>query len=199
MDALDALRGFVKGLSEGPVSKAQNGELLRLLAEAWHLLEGGSEQSMAGYKISRAEELAFEPPSTITFVMERHGATAQGSVHAELQGWRVNVEKATALPCDGGRRLVRESDRPLDVEPLAQEAMQKIIDQDTTSPFLRWITDNKVRVLTGVLIPPTNRQTTTGRRKRLRGRLNQLLEPHGWNPTSPNIYEKTVDAAVYPR
>jgi len=197
MDALDALRDFLKGLPEGPVSEAHQKELLHLLVEAWPRLEGESEESMADYKVLRAEELTWEPPSTITFVVERHGPTALGSVYAELQSWRVDVEKATAQPCDAGRRLVRERDKRLDVKPIAQEVMQKIIDHDTASPSLRWITENKVRVLTGKLIP-TNRETTAKRRKRLRERLNQLREPHGWRSTSPNIYEKTVRTAVSP-
>jgi hypothetical protein len=56
---------------------------------------GADETAMEGWKVSRAEELSWNPP-ILSFTIERHGATARGSSRAELHEWTVTLHEGTA-------------------------------------------------------------------------------------------------------
>ncbi len=83
MDELEQLRTFLAGVPAGGYEG--NEQLEGLLARAWHLLQGGGDEDMAGYKIiDRPEGLRWEPPH-LRFEIERHGAmVAGGSSRAEI-------------------------------------------------------------------------------------------------------------------
>src|SRR4051812_8749544 len=71
-----------------------------LLAACWPEL-GGDHGGMEGCKLlGRMEDVVWNPPQ-LTFSVERHGGTVQGSTRAELQRWTVDVERGTAS-CEGG-------------------------------------------------------------------------------------------------
>ena len=92
-----------------------------LLREAWPDLEGSDQEGMAPYKLTedRIEKPAWEPP-VLTFVIERHGGTAQGSSRADLQTWVVDLDAGTANPEITGRRQLRPMSPRLDVRAIAR-------------------------------------------------------------------------------
>jgi hypothetical protein len=51
----------------------------------------------------RAEDVAWTPPF-LTFTLERHGGTVNGSSRAELHHWEVNIETGVATIVKVGRR-----------------------------------------------------------------------------------------------
>jgi hypothetical protein len=191
MEHLAELIDYVKTLPIGKVSYEQGQGLMALLAEHWHLLEGSDDNSMADYKLDRYENLEVVSPTVIEFDIERHGAAAQGSVYAEIQGWMIDLTEGTACCGQAGRRLTGVRDKPLKVEPLAKEIVQQIVDLDKSSNYLKWKSDDIVKVKIAELIPFTNMQTTTSRRRRFRDKLEEILLPLGWGTMKVyNTYER---------
>ena len=192
MTSLNGLKEFVKELPAGPIQDDR--KLDNLLRDCWELLEGSKVTKMGFSKLHRIENPVFEPPSRIIFEIERHGPTVHGSVYADLHRWVIDVEKGTA-ECDQfyKKRVVGAKDAPVKVKPLAEKVFEQIIAADKSSKYLKWVSDSKVRVLIGNLIPETNQWTTTSRRNRFRSVLEPMLEQHGWKSAqAPNTYEKSM-------
>jgi hypothetical protein len=137
------------------------------------------DEGLEPYKLHhRTEGLDWNPP-LLTFQIERHGGTAMGSVYAKVHSWKVNLETGEASLTGTRRRLVREKDAPLNVKALADELVQAIL-KGKRDPRLKWDGDSRVRVLIGEVIPTTNLQTTSARRKRFWKALEERILPHGW-------------------
>jgi hypothetical protein len=83
------------------------------------------------------------------------------------------------------RRLLGTKAKPLDVEPLADALTKSIVDH-ASDPHLRWDSNGKVKVLIGEIIPATNKQTTSARRKRFWKALEERIHAHGWKRLSPS-------------
>lgn len=174
---LQKLRNYLQNLEPGETG--EDTPLEELLSQCWHELKG-DDGGMEGYKlIGRMEDVAWNPP-ILTFRIERHGGTVQGSVYAEMQAWTVDAEKGTAS-CNefAGRRLVGERDKPFKAGPVAKE-IARLVTRGKKDPRLKWKTESKVRILVSEVVPATNQQTTTGRRRRFWRALQQELSPHGW-------------------
>lgn len=192
MNSLNGLKNFIKNLPAGPIQDDR--KLDNLLRYCWDILEGSKVTKMGFSKLHRIENPLFEPPSKIIFEIERHGQTVHGSVYADLHRWTIDVEKGTA-ECDEfyKKRVVGVKDAPLKVQPLAEKVFTQITEGDKSSKYLKWISDNKVRVLIGNVIPETNQWTTNSRRNRFRGVLDPMLEKHGWRSAqAQNTYEKSI-------
>jgi len=185
------LANYLQQLPPGPVESVS--ELEKLLAAAWHTLSVDQNGGMEGYKLhNRMEEPVWQPP-VLSFRIERHGAAAMGSTRAEIQLWDVNSADWTAKLTGSTRRQLEPMDKRLDTQKLAEQIASEILEHKD-APYLRWLSPNRVRLNIGVIIPETNKQTTSGRRKRFTNRLRQLLQPHGWHSvtrTAPHTYEKT--------
>jgi hypothetical protein len=65
-----------------------------LLAGCWHEFVGAESQRMHAGKLGRMEDVRWEPP-VLSFRIERHGAMGVGSTRAELQNWRVDLDRKT--------------------------------------------------------------------------------------------------------
>lgn len=62
---------------------------------------------MEAYKLlGRMEQVRWEPP-VLSFIVERHGETVNGSTRAELQHWEVAVENRTARIVKTGQRQLK--------------------------------------------------------------------------------------------
>jgi hypothetical protein len=72
-----------------------------LLAGCWHEFEGVESQRMHAGKLGRMENVRWEP-LVLSFRIERHGAMGVGSTRAELQDWRVDLDRKTAQ-CESSR------------------------------------------------------------------------------------------------
>lgn len=186
---LAQLRTHLAGLPSGRIE--DESKIESLLAPCWSELsidEGGGMDALKLH--GRMDNAEWNPPD-LTFQIERHGGLVQGSSRAELQNWRVDLEKGTAtLVRTGYRQLYRMAPR-LDVKPIAREISELILS-NKKDERLKWYDDGRVRVEIGKVIPDwAAKQTTTGRRKRFRTELNRLLDRHGWAPTrGANTYAR---------
>ena len=145
-------------------------------------------------KLGRIENMTYKSPDVITFEIERHGATVHGSSYAQVHQWTVNLTEIKAI-CNPyyKKRVVGIRDAPLKIQPLAQKVADAIINFNHENKYLKWKSDDKVKILIGHIIPETNLQTTTSRRKRFRNKLDEMLKPHCWSrPNINNLYVKKI-------
>jgi hypothetical protein len=150
----------------------------RFLRALWPSLSIiGDDHGLEAYKLlNRTENVRLESPF-IYFDIERHGATVNGSIYAEVHTWRVNLgTKEAEIIGISKRRLHKPSSR-LDVKSLAIEIADSIVQRKDDSR-LKWASENRVRLLIQEIIPATNAQTTTARRRRFYAALEPLLI--GW-------------------
>lgn len=97
---------YLESLQTGSISDTS--ELERLLAICWDQFEG-DYGGMEDYKLlGRMEDVTWDPHTHIlTFKIERHGGTVMGSSRAEIQRWKVDVNKMTVgHEISGHRRRV---------------------------------------------------------------------------------------------
>jgi hypothetical protein len=187
----DVIISKLQSMPEGLLPSAVANQVVDYMIGNWGRLGGKVDHSKTyAYKLRRAENVTLTHPATICFVIERHGGTVRGSIYAALHGWTVDLLNETAFYGENDRgRLLYQRDPPLNVVPLAHTIAKKILSQDTQAKELKWKNPNDVRILPNTVIQPTNKQTTTARRKRLQGTLRDLLIPHGWVEISPNRYQ----------
>lgn len=175
--ALEALRAYLERARAGILTDTRL--IADLLASEWHELDGGAADGMQGFKLlNRMENVQWQPP-TLVFDIERHGGTVFGSTRAEMQRWAVNVHAGTAEVWPVGRRQLYPMDKRLDVKPLATRIAQAIQQQRPTKE-LKWRPDGTARLLLDQIIPTTNKQTTTARRRRFADALFDALKGTAW-------------------
>jgi hypothetical protein len=169
--AVARLRAHLGTVPPGPIPDP--GDLERHLAACWQEFRGDNG-GMTGQKLlGRMEEVVWEPP-VLSFTVERHGGTVQGSSRATLQEWRLDLDTKTAW-CEERRfRQVRGRQPRLDVRALAEEVTSLIVRHQEDGR-LRWYEDGRVRVLVGKVFPDASAvaRTLAGRRKRFREALGQ--------------------------
>lgn len=180
MNDKTALVSFLELLApDMPIEGSVKNTILGLLGECWESLSGSSDQHTKFDKIYRAENLTWEPP-ILSFVLERHGSTVNGSSRAELHYWKVNVSNGSADIAKIGRRQLTPMDKRMNIDAVAQETA-KLIQSKADHESLKWIESGvHVVVQIGMVIPTTNQQTTASRRSRYRYRLNSIMRSLGW-------------------
>jgi len=179
-ESLSELLRLMRSMPPGDISDTVNIE--ELLAIGWSELEGHRVARMRGDKLrGRMEVVKWNPP-VLSFVIARHGATAFGSVYAELQPWEVDLERRTATVnlFAGKKRLVGQRNAALRVDPIAQE-IAGLIKGGNPDPRLKWKSPSEVRILIGEIIPSNcPLQTLQGRRKRFKEALQKHLGEEIW-------------------
>jgi hypothetical protein len=189
-----ALPALAQHLSEQPPGRIeQSDEVQDLLYRCWDELIGSSDGGMASDKlIGRMEDVEWAPP-ILSFGIERHGGTVQGSVYAEIQGWSVDVLAGKASQYRAGQRVVGTKNPPLKVEPLANEIAGLILT-GATDQRLKWLHEDEVRVNIGLILPSDSapNQTVQGRRRRFWAALEEKLGGEGWVklPKRLNTYNR---------
>ena len=114
--SVQRLRDALRDVPQGPIDNIDL--VLSLLKGCWNELMGSNDTSMRDFKVDRAEQFSWRTPS-LSFTIERHGATVVGSTRAELQNWTVNLDSASAYHSEGRfRQLVRQAPR-LDVKSMS--------------------------------------------------------------------------------
>ena len=174
------LASYLKAILPGRIDDP--GGLEPLLAACWDDL-GGDAGGMSGEKLhGRMESVAWNPP-TLSFVIERHGATVNGSLRADLQHWAVDVEAKTAVLGKVGHRQLQPMQPRLDVRSLAEEIATLIAGGQEDHRLKRY-EDGRVRVLVGKILPKGSavKRTLEWRRKRFRQALPQGLRDPGGEP-----------------
>lgn len=193
MSTLEDLRTYLVSVPTGVVKSSD--EIARRLSLCWHELAAGGYGGMEGSKIysplfpyNRMESVTWNPP-LLRFDIERHGATVAGSIFADVQSWVINLEKGTAILEGVRKRQLGSRAKSLDTAAIACE-ITKLIRSGNRDNRLKWKSETCVRVLVGVVIPATNKQTTAGRRKRFWAALEKELKQHGWTRTGRDSVTK---------
>jgi hypothetical protein len=188
-ESLDALRDYLSGLPNGAIGEPEQVELL--LARCWDELAPPQGGMTASKLYDRTEKMEWNSP-ILTFPIERHGARQFGSKWAELQGWRIDINKGSAsCTPNAGKRLKEKSEPRLNVNPMADE-VATLVFAGTKDERLKWYGDFKVRVLIGEFIPEglAVAQTLRGRRKRFIKAVEDRLKQQGWHKVGVHTFEK---------
>lgn len=197
----EELLEFLASCPTGPVSDVPR--LEKLLAMAWEGFEDGGCKNMEGSKIyGRVEQPTWNPP-VLTFEHERHATTVNGSSVGHVYTWTVDIDagKADCNQQPRPRQLAPMAPR-LDVNPIAENIVRSIIGQRDDNA-LKWLNSSKTKVTLaiGPVVPGRGpKQTTIGRRKRLRKVVTMLLADAGWKVvlhTTPNTFEKVMEPLLY--
>jgi hypothetical protein len=185
---MQPLLDYLQTLAPGPI--ADGDEVESLLAKCWNVVDPGHSGGMTADKLyGRMEKIVWEPP-LLSFLIERHGGTVQGSSRAELQHWSVNVETRTTAFNAGGHRQLRPMRPRLNVKPLAEGVARSILEHREDDQ-LKWYDDGSVRVLIGNIVVDEwglAKETLQGRRRRFRNALDQLLAASGWQKVGLHKY-----------
>ena len=186
LDPIEDLRTFLDAQGAGPLADREG--LIARLMPVWLDLEGSSDWAMEPRKLGRMENPKWLPP-VLTFVVERHGGTVNGSSRADLQTWTVNLDAATAISATTGRRQLRPQAARLEVGPIVAEVMRLVVD-GLDDPRLKWSADRRtVRIAVGQLIPASgSQQTVAGRRTRFGAKLQSAMADAGWAKTAPATF-----------
>lgn len=192
--AVQCLRTRLRALEPGRVPHPKNGDIEKLLAEAWDDLDG-DYGGMEPYKLlNRTEAMEWQPP-ILRFDIERHGRTVFGSVYAEIQEWTVNLDEGTVRVSIGRKRLVGKRQAPFKTAPIADELADAIANR-TNDKRLRWSKTGAVQVRMKEVLPPGPEQTTEGRRKRLNRDLKERLAPLGWSHRASGWWSRPEDESA---
>jgi hypothetical protein len=177
-NSIEALRKYCMSLAPIKFGFGDT-DIRQLLGAAWENLGGAASGGMKANKLCRIEDLEWRPPF-LTFTIERHGGTVNGSTRAELQDWEINVESAQATYSERRRQLYKSQPK-LDIKPLVKEVVGKIT-QGKNNACLKWNGKARVKVLVGVVLPKDSccQATLTGRRRRFQNALAESMQAAGW-------------------
>ncbi len=187
--AIEVLREHLSALPTGDISAV--GPVTALLAACWNEFAGSGSERMHAGKLARMEDVRWNPP-VLSFTIERHGAMGMGSTRAELQHWRVDLDRKTGR-CErsGSYRQALPRAEAVRVEPVALDLADSIL-AGRADDRLKWQGEETVRVLMTKIFPRDSgyTQTITGRRQRLRTALQTLLADADWREIRRDVYSK---------
>lgn len=163
--------------------------LSKLLASNWDSLEGSSKTAMAAHKIDgRVRGFKWKWP-ILTFEIDRHGGTVNGSTRADRQKWTIDIEKRTARSATIGYRQLTPRASSL-TEPAVHQFVDVICQRLTTPPGWRltWVSNDEIRVVVRSMLPDQSgfHKTIQERAKRLSERLiGAMAEKTGASRANP--------------
>ena len=151
---------------------------------------------MEPYKlIGRMEDVQWQAP-ILSFNIERHGGTVQGSTRAEIQHWEVNVDELTAK-CDltWYRELEPRAEAVKEAElvQLAQE-IAALVKRESKDERINWKDSETVRILVSKieLLQAEFKQTTGDRRRRFRRHLQDAMSQIGWTQVRRDVFQRAA-------
>lgn len=168
-------------------------ELLRMLREQWEgLTIIGDDHSIALYKLTeeRIENLHVDDNGCVNFSIERHGRTTMGSPYADVDDWVVDLAAKTAWIAGTTPRLIGKRSQPIDVAAVVTTILDALKNEDAT--IVDRTKDGRLRIKIKAVIPDGGKETTQGRKKRIRKALNEALAHEGQSVNSRWIVEDAV-------
>lgn len=188
MDALD------RAMRQGSPDLASE-DVLCLLREVWDTLKCSWDAGMTSCKLvsGRVEAMKWEPPS-LSFRIERHGGTVNGSSRAEIHAWTVDLMQMTAKCGIAGYRQLIPRRRPLNVQPIVVHVVD-LVRCGAGDDCLKWSEDHeRVTVRVGKLVPDdASKETVQGRRRRFAEALRKAMDVERWctvSGTTPHTFER---------
>jgi hypothetical protein len=185
---IQKLIDFLRPVSPGTIPANISDQLFRLVVASWDEFSGSAETGMDTWKILRDEgpkDVTWSPPS-LSFTIERHGATVLGSTRAEKQRWTLNLDKRTADHVQTGFRQLHPRAPRLDVGGLTDEVSKAVQEgprsasQLVSGSVVVWKSDDELVIFHGKIVGGGYQQTVSGRRRRFIADLKPKLRMIGW-------------------
>lgn len=185
---MNQLQDLLAEFMPGPI--ANDLGLDSALAACWNRLNGHNDGGMRDYKLlGRMENIEWQP-MILTFTIERHGGTMQGSTRAELQHWEVNLTKYTARIVKEGHRQLTPMASRMSIKSLAAEITGLIVNGEDDER-ISWQDDGTVKIVLSKCVSSEGfKRTVEGRRKRLVEYVGEQLVEHGWGCVGKNKYRQ---------
>lgn len=189
-DECTALLNIVNSVNTGLINEADyNPKIVEALVNAWPHLSGSEDQNTTSDKLYRAEKIKVEG-DCISFILERHGRTVNGSKRASMHYWQVDTKSMSATIIKEGYRNLEKNSPRMDTGKMA-ETIFVLINECKEDPQIEWKEKfTRVKVNIAKVIPDDVKETTNNRRRRFREALNKKLEEKGWKMTNYNNYIK---------
>ena len=184
---MKALQELLAALPPGPIP--EDTKLNKALATCWDDFRGSYEGGMKDDKLlGRMENVQWQSP-VLTFTIERHGGTVNGSTRAELQHWELNLDYQTASIVKEGHRQLEPMAPRVSVKAIAEEIAGLILSGSEDERILR-LDDGSVKVRASRVFADGSgfKQTVAGRRKRLVECVRDQLVEHGWVSVTGNAF-----------
>ena len=121
------LQQYLDSVPSGAITDTDT--LIPLLKNAWPEFDGSDQCGMTNDKLTRIENVRWDPP-WLEFTIERHGGTVLGSSRGELQHWMINIIEGIARTSTSGYRQLCRQQPPLDVSPLVERVVTAINGRD---------------------------------------------------------------------
>ena len=188
---MEALQELLAALPPGPIP--EDTKLDKALATCWDGLRGSDDGGMKDDKLlGRMENIHWQPP-LLTFTIERHGGTVNGSTRAELQHWELNLDDQTACIVKVGHRQLEPMAPRVSVITIAEEIAGLILSGSEDERILR-LDDGAVKVRASKVFAEGSgfKQTVEGRRKRLVECVRDQLVERGWIAVAGNAFRHHV-------
>jgi hypothetical protein len=190
---MDKLHLFLSNISPGPINDKST--LESVLMDYWNDIDGSGHGGMKAYKLAgRVEQPTWEPPF-LSFIIERHGGTVQGSSRAELQRWAVDIDNRSAEVSEGSYRQLyaRQPSWTKDDAAKVAQVVSNVIRSNNQHQLVSWLKNGGVKVMINQIVPSgAAKQTVIDRRKRFWKLLDEELAPD-WCRTQA-IYKKVVSS-----
>ena len=191
MNKFEKVYAQMSDLPNGPIEEDARDRVFGYIVSIWSDLDGFDDTSMYADKLYRWEDVEWNDPE-LTFKIERHANTINGSSRAFLHTWQVNVKEGTYKLIRRGHRQLRPSAKRLNVKPLAENCSQ-LIKSGKEDELLKWSdSGQRVQIIIGKIISGGGvQQTVAARRKRFRLAVDELLGDDWRLLASPhNTWEK---------
>ena len=188
---MNTLQQLLAALPPGSIPEST--KLDKAVAACWDRFKGNAEGGMEGYKlVGRMENVQWQPP-ILTFTIERHGGTVNGSTRAELQHWEINLDNRTACIVKEGHRQLQTMAPRVSVNAIAEEIAGLILSGSDDERILR-LDDGSVKVRVSKVFAEGSgfKRTVEGRRKRLVERVRDQLVERGWIAVAGNVFRHTT-------
>lgn len=193
-NALQDLRTHLNGLTPGPIKHSPR--LIALVQAAWDTLPGSSAESTTSDKLGRMEEVSWDPP-TLSFTLERHGGTVNGSTRADLHYWSIDTQSGTAEITGRSYRQLAKRAAPMNVKPLAEEVLD-ILQRGLDHDWVDWLDDDRTRAFLHIkkVVPDAGfKKTVEGRRRRFNRYMKKRLPQVGWDRNGHGAKYHTYERA----
>ena len=177
--SLDPLPKLLAEIGPGKIPNGTIPALISELGKIWNELPGATEESMEARKLERGFDWTWHPP-VLSFLIERHGGTVLGSGRGPIQKWSLDLDTGTATWHPAGYRQLSPMNPRFDHKAAAQRIADALTAGPNSSPGLegvRWKGPDTVTITLNKFFPTdVPQQTATGRSKKLRASLVELVQ-----------------------
>ncbi len=142
-------------------------------------MDGSDDQNTWANKLHRLERPTIEQDGCITFQLERHGGTVNGSTRAHLHTWQVNLTKKTATITRHGHRQLQATKR-WDYKTAAHEILA-VVEAGQQHQAVSWIKEfTHFQLTLNKVVPGGAQQTVTSRNRRFKEFFIKEAADQGW-------------------